>query len=99
MSRQLRAIVYGDVNLNILDGSAIWVQSMSEALSRAGVDVRVLLKAPVETGRLVDPRAENGIIDTPGSAGRRAFIRDTMSAMAPTRTATPRAPCPTRRAA
>ena len=31
------------------------------------------------TGRLVDPRAENGIIDTPGSAGRRAFIRDTMS--------------------
>ena len=55
MTRTLRAIVYGDVNLNILDGSAIWVQSMSEALSRAGVDVRVLLKAPVETGRLVDP--------------------------------------------
>ena len=55
MSRTLRAIVYGDVNLNILDGSAIWVQSMSEALSRAGVEVRVLLKAPVETGRLVDP--------------------------------------------
>lgn len=55
MSRSLNAIVYGDVNLNILDGSAIWVQSMSEALSRAGVDVRVLLKAPVETGRLVDP--------------------------------------------
>jgi glycosyltransferase involved in cell wall biosynthesis len=62
MSRQLRAIVYGDVNLNILDGSAIWVQSMSEALSRAGVDVRVLLKAPVETGRLVDPlRALPGV--------------------------------------
>jgi len=55
MTRTLRAIVYGDVNLNILDGSAIWVQSMSEALSRAGVEVRVLLKAPVETGRLVDP--------------------------------------------
>lgn len=31
------------------------------------------------TGRLIDPKAENGIIDTPGSAGRRAFIRDTMS--------------------
>lgn len=55
MSRLLRALVYGDVNLNILDGSAIWVQSMTEALSRSGVDVRVLLKAPVETGRLVDP--------------------------------------------
>ncbi len=49
------ALVYGDVNLNILDGSAIWVQSMCEALSRSGVDVRVLLKAPVENDRLVAP--------------------------------------------
>lgn len=55
MSRDLRAIVYGDVNLNILDGSAIWVQSMAEALSRCGVQTRVLLKAPIETPRLVDP--------------------------------------------
>ncbi|MEX1209320.1 MAG: hypothetical protein WEA35_00450, partial [Candidatus Nanopelagicales bacterium] len=54
-ARPLRALVYGDVNLNILDGSAIWVQSMCEALSLAGVDVRVLLKAPVETTRLIDP--------------------------------------------
>jgi glycosyltransferase involved in cell wall biosynthesis len=62
MTRPLRAIVYGDVNLNILDGSAIWVQSMTEALSRAGVEVRVLLKAPVDTGRLVDPlRALPGV--------------------------------------
>ena len=62
MTTTRRAIVYGDVNLNILDGSAIWVQSMSEALSRAGVTVRVLLKAPVETGRLVDPlRALPGV--------------------------------------
>jgi len=62
MTRDLRAIVYGDVNLNILDGSAIWVQSMTEALSRCGVDVRVLLKAPVETPRLVDPiRALPGV--------------------------------------
>jgi glycosyltransferase involved in cell wall biosynthesis len=53
--RRLRALVYGDVNLNILDGSAIWVQSMCEALSTSDVDVRVLLKAPVETLRLVDP--------------------------------------------
>ncbi len=69
-----RAIVYGDVNLNILDGSAIWVQSMAEALSGAGVDTRVLLKAPVETGRLVDPlRTMPGvrIIDPfEGSRGR-----------------------------
>ena len=62
MTRELRAIVYGDVNLNILDGSAIWVQSMTEALSLCGVSVRVLLKAPVETARLVDPlRALPGV--------------------------------------
>ncbi len=55
MTSPRQAIVYGDVNLNILDGSAIWVQSMTEALSRAGVEVRVLLKAPIETDRLVAP--------------------------------------------
>lgn len=52
------ALVYGDVNLNILDGSAIWVQSMCEALSRSGVEVRVLLKAPVDNDRLVAPLRE-----------------------------------------
>jgi len=52
-----RALVFGDVNLNIIDGSAIWAQSMVEALSRSGVEVTVLLKAKVRTGRLVDPIA------------------------------------------
>lgn len=72
VSRHLSAIVYGDVNLNILDGSAIWVQSMAEALSRCGVDVRVLLKAPIETGRLVDPlRAMPGVrVVDPFTEGR-----------------------------
>ena len=55
MSRKLRALVYGDVNLNIIDGSAIWVASMAEALAGAGAEVTVLLKAPVETDRLVAP--------------------------------------------
>jgi len=52
-----RALVYGDVNLNVIDGSAIWVQSMVEALSRCGVETTLVLKAPVRTGRLVDPVA------------------------------------------
>lgn len=75
MTTKRRAIVYGDVNLNILDGSAIWVQSMSEALSRAGVSVRVLLKAPVETGRLVDPlRALPGVtVVDPFTSGMAAM--------------------------
>src|ERR1700761_2374975 len=49
------ALVYGDVNLNLIDGSAIWVQSMVLALSRAGCEVTVVLKAPVQTGRLLTP--------------------------------------------
>lgn len=53
-----RALVYGDVNLNIIDGSAIWAQSMVEALSRAGVETTLVLKSRVTTGRLTDPLAQ-----------------------------------------
>ncbi len=50
-----RALVYGDVDLNLLDGSAIWLQSVSQALVAAGCAVTVVLKAPVRTDRLVAP--------------------------------------------
>lgn len=81
VSRRLRALVYGDVNLNILDGSAIWVQSMTEALSRCDVDVRVLLKAPVETGRLVDPlRTLPGVRITDPFVERRTATAEALTA-------------------
>lgn len=50
-----RALVYGDVDLNLIDGSAIWAQGMVQALVGAGCAVTLVLKAPVRTGRLVDP--------------------------------------------
>jgi glycosyltransferase involved in cell wall biosynthesis len=50
-----RALVYGDVDLNLLDGSAIWLQSVSQALAAAGCDVTLLLKAPIRTERLLEP--------------------------------------------
>ena len=50
-----RALVYGDVDLNLIDGSAIWAQGMVQAASLAGCAVTLVLKAPVRTGRLVDP--------------------------------------------
>ncbi|TDC58018.1 glycosyltransferase family 1 protein [Actinomadura sp. KC345] len=57
-----RALVYGDVDLNMIDGSAIWAQGMVQALARAGCEVTLVLKAPIETGRLVDPlRALPGV--------------------------------------
>jgi glycosyltransferase involved in cell wall biosynthesis len=43
------------VDLNLLDGSAIWLQSVSQALVAAGCAVTLVLKAPVRTDRLVAP--------------------------------------------
>ncbi|MFF9768049.1 glycosyltransferase [Streptomyces sp. NPDC014636] len=57
MSRVVRALVYGDVDLNLIDGSAVWAQSTVQALALAGCETRLVLKAPVETGRLTDPLA------------------------------------------
>ncbi|ARP73218.1 glycosyl transferase [Streptomyces pluripotens] len=57
MSRVVRALVYGDVDLNLIDGSAVWAQSTVQALSLAGCETRLVLKAPVRTGRLTDPLA------------------------------------------
>ncbi|MHB9857860.1 glycosyltransferase [Streptomyces sp. YIM S03343] len=55
MSRVPRALVYGDVDLNLIDGSAVWAQSTVQALSAAGCRTRLVLKSPVLTGRLTDP--------------------------------------------
>jgi glycosyltransferase involved in cell wall biosynthesis len=49
------ALVYGDVDLNLLDGSAIWLQSVTQALVTAGCAVTLVLKAPVRTDRLIAP--------------------------------------------
>ena len=59
------ALVYGDVDLNLLDGSAIWLQSVTQALVAAGCAVTLVLKAPVRTDRLVAP-----LRDLPGVAIR-----------------------------
>ncbi len=76
--RTLRVAVYGDVNLNILDGSAIWAQSMVEALSASGrCETVLLLKAAVQNDRLVRPLValdnvrivrpfEEGLVPGPG---------------------------------
>ena len=57
-----RALVYGDIDLNLIDGSAIWLQSVTQALARAGCAVTLVLKAPVRTDRLTAPlAAEPGV--------------------------------------
>ncbi|HEY6787079.1 MAG TPA: glycosyltransferase family 1 protein [Trebonia sp.] len=49
------ALVYADVDMNLLDGSAIWLQSVTQALVAAGCSVTLVLKAPIRTDRLVAP--------------------------------------------
>ena len=72
--RSLRALVYGDVNLNLIDGSAIWLVSTAECLARCGVEVTVLLKAQIETDRLIAP-----LRDVPGIT----LVEPNEKAMAP----------------
>jgi len=61
-----RALVYGDIDLNLIDGSAIWLQSVTQALARAGCAVTLVLKAPVRTSRLIAP-----LLTEPGITVRR----------------------------
>jgi len=49
------ACVVTDSDLNLLDGSAIWLQSVTQALVAAGCAVTLVLKAPVRTDRLIAP--------------------------------------------
>lgn len=53
--RQPHALVYGDVNLNVIDGSAIWAPATVEVLAGAGCRVTLVLKGRVTTTRLIDP--------------------------------------------
>ena len=51
--------------LNLIDGSAVWLQATAQALARAGCAVTVVLKAPVRTDRLTAPlQAEPGVVVT-----------------------------------
>lgn len=50
-----KILLYGDMNLNLLDGSAVWLVSMAQCLAATNSDVTLLLKAPVEDDRLIKP--------------------------------------------
>lgn len=53
-----KILLYGDVNMNIIDGSAVWAASAAEVLARCDVDVYFLLKAKPVTDRLLIPLNE-----------------------------------------
>ena len=77
-----RALVYGDIDLNLIDGSAIWLQSVTQALARAGCAVTLVLKAPVRTSRLIAP-----LLAEPGVTVRRPFEEHLLDGPDPIRAA------------
>ena len=77
-----RALVYGDIDLNLIDGSAIWLQSVTQALAGAGCAVTLVLKAPVRTSRLIAP-----LLAEPGVTVRRPFEEHLVEGPGPIRSA------------
>lgn len=51
--KRRQVVLYGDVNLNIMDGSAAWLASLADTLTRTDSMVHVVLKAHVTTDRLL----------------------------------------------
>ncbi|MGL5351870.1 MAG: glycosyltransferase, partial [Clostridium sp.] len=51
----LKVLVYGDINLNIIDGSAVWLTSMLNVLSvNNKIKIDLLLKTPIKSTEMVD---------------------------------------------
>jgi glycosyltransferase involved in cell wall biosynthesis/spore maturation protein CgeB len=51
-----RFALYGDLNLNVTDGSALWAVSVAQVLAAVpGAEVAVYLKAPVSTLHIIEP--------------------------------------------
>jgi glycosyltransferase involved in cell wall biosynthesis len=67
--------VYGEIDMNLIDGSSVWLQSIALVLSRIeSTRVTVVLRVPEKRGLLLDPlRAAGCAVVDPGS--RRAGVR------------------------
>jgi glycosyltransferase involved in cell wall biosynthesis len=61
---RIRFGLYAEVNMNLIDGSSVWVQSVAQTLtSIPGVEVTVLLRAPEQRDVLTAPLHANDRID------------------------------------
>ncbi|MGM7669982.1 glycosyltransferase [Microbacterium sp. A93] len=61
-TRPVKVLLYGDVDLNVMDGSAVWLVAMARTWVAAGAEVHVQLKAPERRDLLTgELRAEPGV--------------------------------------
>ncbi len=57
----IRVLLYADVDLNLIDGSSIWLASLAELLADSGrIDVTVLRKTPCERDVVIRAAASRG---------------------------------------
>lgn len=71
-SAPIRIGLYAEVNMNLIDGSSVWVQSVSQTLTRIeDVEVTLLLRAPEEREILTAPLHANERVElvSPGRFG------------------------------
>jgi glycosyltransferase involved in cell wall biosynthesis len=75
--RTIRVAVFAEVDMNLLDGSSVWVQSICQVLATLdGVRVSLLLRAPEERALLTDPLRSSGQIEVidPRKLGHRGRL-------------------------
>jgi glycosyltransferase involved in cell wall biosynthesis len=66
-ARTVRLGLYAEVNMNLIDGSSVWVQSVSETLTQIeGVEVTLLLRVPEQRDVLTAPLRANDQIQLVG---------------------------------
>jgi glycosyltransferase involved in cell wall biosynthesis len=63
-ARPIRFALYAEVNMNLIDGSSVWVQSVSQTLTEIeGVEVTLLLRATEQRDVLTAPLRANPRIE------------------------------------
>jgi glycosyltransferase involved in cell wall biosynthesis len=56
----VRIALYGEINMNLIDGSSVWLQSVAQMLTvLPQVEVTLLLRAPIERELLTNPLDEH----------------------------------------
>ncbi|WP_052345752.1 glycosyltransferase [Paucisalibacillus sp. EB02] len=77
MCKKLKVLLYGDVDLNFLDGSAVWLTSIANTLNYdQNINVDLLLKAKIKNKNLVseiEDLDQINIIDTYNQFRKKKF--------------------------
>lgn len=86
-TQDFRIAIYGDVNLNIMDGSAVWAASVGEVLAGLpNADTTLFLKAPIEKThvlhRLITSHENKVRIVEPTHANRKGLsVNDALTSI------------------